>query len=673
MNNSNNFSIKDRADSLFRQEIAGASEFWYAKAREALEEWRNLNIEKSLLNTLLTMGYEDFCNLAKSDNTLKEISECMFRLVAYCDEKAKDKNTLNEYTDKRAIARAGIYQTGWVRQLLKYKSNPDKISESIRNLIDYIDKPESNYPILSEEHKRQISENLLHIPYQKTGFANSLHEFFDSLGYQCANEANKSAVYTHICYGLHYLWKKQSDIKGLVARDKGGWKYDFSDAVQASIGKYGVAWRHNLPSPKDKIVGIIKSCLENDKNLEFYWIANHWATHRATIIDVATQKDYDDKKEHWKNLGAVGYEDDFSQYNDGNQQAVIAYLVKDFAPIADNETIPVENFKLFDCKGIQRAIYAAYTDIITDKDKKMDSKIKSMTRLLAKKKNLILQGAPGTGKTYSTAALAISALGMEDVKWSNREEVMRIYNQKIDSGEIAFTTFHQSMDYEDFVEGYKPEAVDGKPHFALKNGIFKTICEKARTTPCVLIIDEINRGNVSKIFGELITLLEADKRDNGSTGSCGIKSKLTYSDTMFSVPENLYIIGTMNTTDRSVGCLDYALRRRFAFLTLKSDRDVIETQEIAAGLKQLQLDLYDKIKDFLIQHQGDMNIDDLMPGHSYFMASTHEEFEMKLFFELIPLIEEYVKDGVVNIAENELQTEIYQWKRYAEEQPTQPT
>ena len=188
--------------------------------------------------------------------------------------------------------------------------------------------------------------------------------------------------------------------------------------------------------------------------------------------------------------------------------------------------------------------------------------IKKYSKLLEKKMNIILQGAPGTGKTYNTAMIALDRLGITGVDLSNHGKVMEKYGELKDK-QIFFTTFHQSFDYEDFVEGLKPQViVDGNGKclgvtYKREDGIFKIACNAAKEKPVVLIIDEINRGNVSKIFGELITLLEADKRE-GATHPISVT--LPYSKKPFMVPKNLFIIGTMNTTDRSTGTIDYALR-----------------------------------------------------------------------------------------------------------------
>jgi 5-methylcytosine-specific restriction endonuclease McrBC GTP-binding regulatory subunit McrB len=157
----------------------------------------------------------------------------------------------------------------------------------------------------------------------------------------------------------------------------------------------------------------------------------------------------------------------------------------------------------------------------------------------------------------------------------------------------------------------------------------------------VLIIDEINRGNVSKIFGELITLLEADKRIGGDHP---IKVTLPYSKESFGVPSNLYIIGTMNTTDRSVGNIDYAVRRRFAFITLESDRQVVVDKY---GEDSQNVQLFDAVETFIKKNKIEMDFEDLMVGHSYFLANGSDELALRWKYEILPLLNEYIKDDII--------------------------
>lgn len=201
----------------------------------------------------------------------------------------------------------------------------------------------------------------------------------------------------------------------------------------------------------------------------------------------------------------------------------------------------------------------------------------------------------------------------------------------------VFTTFHQSFSYEDFIEGIKPVMEEGKEtiSYQIENGIFKELCLKAQTDPenrYAIFIDEINRGNVSAIFGELITLIEPDKRIGAINE---LRVKLPYSKREFGVPKNVDIIGTMNTADRSVEALDTALRRRFSFIEMQPNPEVLSNSEYQdVDLKQLLETINQRIEVLVDK--------DHQIGHSYFIGIQNLE-DLKLVFKdkIIPLLEEY--------------------------------
>jgi DNA replication protein DnaC len=256
-------------------------------------------------------------------------------------------------------------------------------------------------------------------------------------------------------------------------------------------------------------------------------------------------------------------------------------------------------------------------------------------------RNIILYGPPGTGKTYNTIRYAVSIINGLNVDIFTDSDsfldykgtemnVKDAFDSYKDSGRIAFTTFHQSLSYEDFIEGIKPKLSTENDNilYKLEPGIFKELCNKARNHKdkrFVLIIDEINRGNVASIFGELITLIECDKREGKANT---IECTLPYSKELFSVPDNLYIIGTMNTADRSVEALDSALRRRFDFIEMMPD-----SEKVTFGQ-----DVFDCINNRLrILKDAEHQL-----GHSYFMGVNSSE-DLCVIFQnkVIPLIQEY--------------------------------
>lgn len=262
-------------------------------------------------------------------------------------------------------------------------------------------------------------------------------------------------------------------------------------------------------------------------------------------------------------------------------------------------------------------------------------------QLLKAKKNIVLQGPPGVGKTFVSKRLAYSLLG-----------------EKNDS-KIEMIQFHQSYSYEDFIQGFRPKEEGG---FKLSNGIFYNLCKKAESNPdskYVLIIDEINRGNLSKIFGELLMLIEADKRGND------YELSLTYSpEEKFSAPENLFLIGTMNTADRSIAMVDYALRRRFSFIPLSPEfNKKFKDTLLSAGFNStLCKNIINRLEALNTEIKSDKNNlgDGYQIGHSYFCPDGNGPYDSswynnKIKFEIEPLLKEYWFDEperVENLVEN---------------------
>lgn len=253
-----------------------------------------------------------------------------------------------------------------------------------------------------------------------------------------------------------------------------------------------------------------------------------------------------------------------------------------------------------------------------------DGDYDKLIALIRRKKNVVLQGAPGTGKTYCARKLAYAAMGEQD---ENR---------------VCAIQFHQSYSYEDFVEGYRPK----ENGYALEKGVFYRFCTQAqedRERSYFFIIDEMNRGNLSKIFGELFTLIEAGKRDE--------KIKLVYSKESFAIPENVHIIGLMNTADRSLAMIDYALRRRFGFFTMKPGFDTDGFKRYKANFACSQFDsLIEQIKKLNKEIAEDASLGSgFCIGHSFFCEMDEENtvdetraiLESIVENEILPLLEEY--------------------------------
>ncbi len=252
-----------------------------------------------------------------------------------------------------------------------------------------------------------------------------------------------------------------------------------------------------------------------------------------------------------------------------------------------------------------------------------DDDYETLKSLVLRKKNVILQGAPGVGKTYAANRLAYAIMGQKD------------YNR------VEQVQFHQNYSYEDFMMGYKPNKDGG---FELRTGLFYRFCKRAATDPerpYFFIIDEINRGNLSKIFGELLMLIECDYRDN--------PIRLSYRDEKFSVPSNIHIIGMMNTADRSLAMIDYALRRRFSFFEMKPGFKTERFRKYLDGINDEQLNnVIDAVSKLNEAIANDASLGcGFCIGHSYFCNLDSNNLPLRniVEYDIIPMLREYWFDN----------------------------
>lgn len=320
---------------------------------------------------------------------------------------------------------------------------------------------------------------------------------------------------------------------------------------------------------------------------------------------------------------------DVSVVNDNNPQYVGASLwkfIKDIVEETENEN----EEKNIDIESVQDYSKEKFLEEVFMNEKEYNM----LLNLLEHKKNIILQGSPGVGKTFMAKRLAYSI-----IRKKSRNQILSIQ-------------FHQSYSYEDFIEGIRPNK-DGE--FVLSDGVFKEFVNKAkndRDNKYYCIIDEINRGNLSKILGELMKLIESDKRDVES-------ATLPYSKQDFIVPNNIYIIGTMNTADRSLSMVDYALRRRFAFYHVSPAFDKVEFKNYLLLNNHLSETQVNKICSKFSKLNSAIREDlgkGFEIGHSYFVDSMNDnDFDIKydsiINYEIYPLLEEYWFDDENKINE----------------------
>jgi len=245
--------------------------------------------------------------------------------------------------------------------------------------------------------------------------------------------------------------------------------------------------------------------------------------------------------------------------------------------------------------------------------------------LLRQRRFVVLQGPPGTGKTRLAEAVRKNFFG----------------------GHGTTVQFHPAVTYEDFIVGLSPDPKEGTLRFNVRPGWLMQAARSAREAPFLLVIDEVNRADLGKVLGEAIYLFEPGEVG----GERARKVELPHAvdgERCFSIPENLYVLATMNTADRSIASMDLAIRRRFAFVAMPPKRAVVAQQGLARATE-----IFDRLTDVFVEHAPDDALD-LLPGHAYFLAKDETELLQRFRYELVPLLDEYLRQGFLGAAGTEL-------------------
>lgn len=295
-----------------------------------------------------------------------------------------------------------------------------------------------------------------------------------------------------------------------------------------------------------------------------------------------------------------------------------------------------------------RGTYVKDEDIETDENNEIITSCLDIVRSPRTNKihpiNFIVYGAPGTGKTYSMVEYALAIVDnmtLDDFRTANTDRKANVsrYKELVKAGQVVFTTFHQNYGYEEFIQGLRPDKDSRTMAFKTVDGVFKKIADTAINDTegknYIIILDEINRANISKVFGELITLIEEDKR----WGELNEASATLQSGDQFAVPNNLYIVGTMNSADKSISLIDAALRRRFDFIEQKPNSKLVTDLVLKAMMENINSSLVDELDST-----------DLLVGHSYFMNKTEKDLCNILNNNIIPLLYEYFYDNRKKVA-----------------------
>lgn len=643
--------LRNAAENSKIKAIIECEDYYFQKALDKYEEYKNLDVDEALINALIgqteakPFSYEKLLGSYNQGTKEKKTLRVIGELISYIDQNAAMKNTLNEYADKRTMALAFVRQNVWVKCLLRFKQGAslEELPEVIQNAIRYIEHPDKVISIFKEQRKMQIYNTVF------DGKDGDLFECMKEIGIKSKNPMNDGILYSVILHSekIQELWNKGKDITPSVIKKQKTWSYapgedgykwdEFKESGIMAIGwsEVGDLTAYSTKEEVKKQLNQLFGTESNHMNdgLALWQFCNEIQigdrifvkSGSKTLIgigEVISDYEYNDSREEYKHLRKVNW------IKVGRWELDEKFAIKTLTDIsAFEEFCKKVELITSDLDVIIKQKWESYSkqDFLNDVFI-IEEQYDTLTELIKRKKNIILQGAPGVGKTYAAKRLAYSIIGEKD---ENRVKLIQ---------------FHQSYSYEDFIMGYRPT----DKGFSIKYGVFYNFCKQAQDNidkPFFFIIDEINRGNLSKIFGELLMLIEADKR--------GEKMVLTYEETEFYVPDNVHIIGMMNTADRSLAIIDYALRRRFCFfeLTPAFGTSTFKQYLVANNVDEAIIDKIVKRLSYLNNKiENDPNLGSgFRIGHSYFCdcnSSSSLWYENIIKYEVAPLLNEYWFDDL---------------------------
>lgn len=627
-------------NSRFIKDEMNREEFAFQKLLDKWEEFKRFNISNSDLDELKSdiesldkFRSDEILNRYKDQEKKYNFLLLINEVVSYIDKNAYNKNEYNKYEDKRTLALTFVRQKDWVKGLISYKKYKDlsKITEVVRNVIIYINSPSDKMTAFKTSKINQFLK-LLNPSYKDENNYNiQCENVFKELAKQnikVKNEDNRGLLYGRLMFTqeLAKLWDIENAYWKIQPYKSKGLSRDIVDKnlenniLVSSESNIDNGATNNIfyiaDDNKIMLLGVFLGKGEKKEDGLYYRKFKKVAEPKNNINDLPLDKAWGRKiSSKYFNLVKAEDKEQFEiDVLNGIFDLDIDNLIAEININGDGKTPIIESTDNNESDD---------TEDVAVFDKEIETPL-----------NMILYGPPGTGKTFNSVNYAVSIVEKKEINEvaiesiTNRKEVVNRYKKYLSEKRIVFTTFHQNYSYEDFIQGIRANTNNtDQLSFIKQDGIFKDLVERAKNdleNYYVIVIDEINRGNISRIFGELITLIEDDKRLG-----CDNETIVTLpSKECFGVPPNIFILGTMNTADKSIANIDIALRRRFDFIPMYTDYNIIP--EFADMLRPINKAIYNKKRsaDFII-------------GHAFFVNKTKDDIANIVNKKLIPLLNEY--------------------------------
>ncbi|MEA3447521.1 MAG: hypothetical protein U9Q98_03600 [Bacteroidota bacterium] len=417
------------------QKIIQEKDFFFLKGQQALNRWLEMEVSEQMTEDLIRLSsdYTQFLEIAEINPEIENIKNNLFEIIAYCDNRAKDKSNFNQYDDDRILADASVRMGNWVEGLVKFKFKHAPITgKSILNAFNYLLSPQENCTILSENHRQMVSVNLLEKDYSPETFIIELKAFFARYKLKLQNQEN----YTYLVSSLVYVLRKEwiEEVIGLMASDGTGWQE--SATILETRFEGLIVWNSKKPSGGKKTLNYLKEKIKEGQSFPLYYSSKGQVQYKANIIDFAiSQKELSEKK--WEDKNIKDFSANFEDYKDSKKKAYILFLAESIEKIS---TKPISDFKFFG-----KYLKPTQDNLTPIKEIDNDEVMIKTESVMTKNNNRapinqILFGPPGTGKTYNTINKALSIIENKEeglLKKEERKELKKRFNEYIQKGQIV--------------------------------------------------------------------------------------------------------------------------------------------------------------------------------------------------------------------------------------------